>query len=83
MIKDIFITSSSYIIPNHYGWENLKGIKLNFDSIGNLSSGFYKTNKNKTLFCKIFVNDLVNLNENEKKLKKKNKNNNKKFNRNH
>ena len=71
MIKDISITSSSYIIPNHYGWENLKDIKLNFESIGNLSSGFHKTDKNKTLFCKIFVNDLVNLNENEKILKKK------------
>jgi len=71
MIKDIFITSNAYLIPNHYGWKKLKDYRLNFDLLGNLSSGIYKTDKNKSLFCKIFVNDLINFSEKEASVRKK------------
>ena len=61
----ITITSTSYLIPKHYSWlDQFKDIKiLNFEYVNNISSGFYKSPKNDILFCKIFINDLIDENK--------------------
>ena len=70
MKKEISITSTSFLIPNHFAWAKLKNYNLNFNYVGNLTSGFYKANKKNILFSYIFINDLINDNE-EKNINKK------------
>ena len=67
--EKITIISTSYLIPNHYSWSDQfdKSEILNFEFINNFSSGFYKSSKNSLLFCKIFINDLIDDNKNYSK----------------
>ena len=67
--KNISVTSSSFIIPEHYSWneQNQDYYKLDFKFVNNLSEGFHKTKKSDILFCKIFINDLIDESKNYKK----------------
>lgn len=66
MVKNkINISSTSYLIPNHYSWnDNFSGKdKLDFKFINNFTQSFYNTQKENSLFVSIFVNDLINENK--------------------
>ena len=72
--KNISISSSSFLIPNHYAWnENLKKkYNIDFNLINNLSQGFYNSSVHNILFATIFTNDLIDESKkyNSKEIKK-------------
>ena len=61
----INISSTSYLIPNHYAWNDhfLAEQKLDFKFVNNLTQGFYNSPKENTLFVSIFINDLIDENK--------------------
>ena len=70
----ISISSTSYLIPNHYAWNEKFSFtnKLDFKFVNNFTQGFYNSPKENTLFTAIFINDLIDENKNykDKDLKK-------------
>ena len=64
----ISISSTSYLIPNHYAWNEKFSFtnKLDFKFVNNFTQGFYNSPKENTLFTAIFINDLIDENKNYK-----------------
>ena len=64
----ISISSTSYLIPNHYAWNEKFSFtnKLDFKFVNNFTQGFYNSPKENTLFTVIFINDLIDENKNYK-----------------
>ena len=58
MKKKLIVSSSSYLIPNHYAWDKLNNFKISFKNSGNLSDGFFKSDLKVDLFIKIFLEDI-------------------------
>ena len=58
MKKKLTVSSSSYLIPNHYAWDKFNNFKINFKNSGNLSDGFFKSDLKVDLFIKIFLEDI-------------------------
>ena len=62
--KKIYISSTSFLIPEHFSWYNyFKKNELEFKFINNFTQSFYKTPKENPLFLSIFVNDIIQLNK--------------------
>jgi len=62
--KKIYISSTSFLIPEHFSWYNyFKKNELEFKFINNFTQSFYKTPKENPLFLSIFVNDIIQFNK--------------------
>ena len=52
-MKKLIVSSSSYLIPNHYAWDKPNNFKISFKNSGNLSDGFFKSDLEVDLFINI------------------------------